>query len=133
MPDGQALLGLGGVPASRQAALLRRLGLTGREAEVLLLLTDGHTIAASASKLDKPSNGREAHAARISKLGLDNRVAATEPRSPARAGLRQSSRPRSRPKLGEEPSQSMTHPAYVEEPIDSPSSRSKTSTQLVHP
>ncbi len=77
VPDGQALL-VSEVRSEQTAALLRRLGLTGREAEVLLLLTDGHTIAASASKLGISPRTVEKHVQRgYSKLGLDNRVAAT--------------------------------------------------------
>jgi DNA-binding CsgD family transcriptional regulator len=77
VPDGQALL-VSETHSDQTAALLRRLGLTGREAEVLLALTSGHTIANTAGRLGVSPRTIEKHVEHIyDKLGLDGRVAAT--------------------------------------------------------
>jgi DNA-binding CsgD family transcriptional regulator len=77
VPDGKVLL-VSEVHNDHTAALLHRLGLTRREAETLLLLTDGHTIAVAASRLGISPRTVEKHIQRgYNKLGLDNRVAAT--------------------------------------------------------
>ena len=77
VPDGKVLL-VSEVHNDHTAALLHRLGLTRREAETLLLLTDGHTIAVAASRLGISPRTIEKHIQRgYNKLGLDNRVAAT--------------------------------------------------------
>ncbi len=77
VPDGQALL-VSEVQSDQTAVLLRRLGLTAREAETLLLLTDGLTIASAAARLGVSPRTVEKHVQRgYNKLGLDNRVAAT--------------------------------------------------------
>ncbi len=77
VPDGEVLL-ISEVHSDLTSTLLCRLGLTRREAEILMLLTDGHTIAVSASRLGISPRTVEKHIQRgYSKLGLDNRVAAT--------------------------------------------------------
>jgi len=77
VPDGEVLL-ISEVHSDHKATLLCRLGLTRREAEILLLVTDGHTIGVSASRLGISPRTVEKHIQRgYSKLGLDNRVAAT--------------------------------------------------------
>jgi DNA-binding CsgD family transcriptional regulator len=77
VPDGEALL-VSEVRAGRTTELLRRLGLTAREAQVLRLLTDGNTIASAAWQLAISPRTVEKHVQRVyDKLGLDNRVAAT--------------------------------------------------------
>jgi DNA-binding CsgD family transcriptional regulator len=77
VPDGEVLL-ISEVHCDRTANLLQHLGLTRREAEILLLLTDGHTIAVSACRLGISPRTVEKHIQRgYSKLGLANRVAAT--------------------------------------------------------
>lgn len=77
VPDGVALL-VSEVQGDRAAALLGRLGLTRREVEVLLLLTDGRTVAATAAHLGISRRTVEKHVQHIyDKLGLENRVAAT--------------------------------------------------------
>jgi DNA-binding CsgD family transcriptional regulator len=77
VPDGQALL-VSETRSDQTAELLRRLGLTGREAEVLLSLTSGQTIANTAGRLGVSPRTVEKHVEHIyDKLGLDGRVAAT--------------------------------------------------------
>lgn len=77
VPDGEVLL-ISEVRSDHTATLLCRLGLTRREAEILLLLTDGHSIAVSASRLGISPRTVEKHVQRgYNKLGLDNRVTAT--------------------------------------------------------
>jgi DNA-binding CsgD family transcriptional regulator len=77
VPDGEALL-VSEARNDQTARLLRRLGLTGREAEVLLLLTSGRTIAGTASRLGVSPRTVEKHVQHVyDKLGLDGRVAAT--------------------------------------------------------
>jgi DNA-binding CsgD family transcriptional regulator len=77
VPDGQALL-VSEARSDQTAELLRRLGLTGREAEVLLSLTSGRTIATTAARLGVSPRTVEKHVEHIyDKLGIDGRVAAT--------------------------------------------------------
>jgi DNA-binding CsgD family transcriptional regulator len=77
VPDGQALL-VAEVDAAGALTLLRRCGLTPREAEVLVLVTEGHTIGTTASRLAISPRTVEKHIQHsYDKLGLDNRVAAT--------------------------------------------------------
>jgi DNA-binding CsgD family transcriptional regulator len=77
VPDGEVLL-VSEVHNDRTMTLLHSLGLTRREAEILLLLTDGHTIAIAASRLGISPRTVEKHIQHgYNKLGLDNRVAAT--------------------------------------------------------
>jgi DNA-binding CsgD family transcriptional regulator len=77
VPDGEALL-VSEARNDQTARLLRRLGLTRRESEVLLLLTSGHTVASTASRLGVSPRTVEKHVEHVyDKLGLDGRVAAT--------------------------------------------------------
>ena len=77
VPDGEALL-VSEARNDQSARLLRRLGLTRREAEVLLLLTSGQTITSAASRLGVSPRTVEKHVQHVyDKLGLDGRVAAT--------------------------------------------------------
>jgi DNA-binding CsgD family transcriptional regulator len=65
-------------PAERVDALLRRLGLTAREAEVLVLVTTGVTVAQIGSRLKISPRTVEKHVEHVyDKLGLENRVGAT--------------------------------------------------------
>jgi DNA-binding CsgD family transcriptional regulator len=77
VPDGEALL-VSEARSGHTSRLLYRLGLTRREAEVLLLLTSGHTIAGSGSRLGVSPRTVEKHLQHVyDKLGLEGRVAAT--------------------------------------------------------
>jgi DNA-binding CsgD family transcriptional regulator len=77
VPDGEALL-VSEARNDQTARLLRRLGLTRRESEVLLLLTSGHTVASTATRLGVSPRTVEKHVEHVyDKLGLDGRVAAT--------------------------------------------------------
>ena len=77
VPDGEALL-VSEARNDQTAGLLHRLGLTRREAEVLLMVTSGHTIAGTASRLGVSPRTVEKHVEHVyDKLGLDGRVAAT--------------------------------------------------------
>ena len=87
VPDGEVLL-VSEVHNDHTAALLHRLGLTRREAETLLLLTDGHTIAVAASRLGISPRTVEKHIQRGDhKLGLDNRVGRHESGSSIWSGV----------------------------------------------
>jgi DNA-binding CsgD family transcriptional regulator len=77
VPDGEALL-VSEARNDETSQLLQRLGLTRREAEVLLQLTSGRTIAGTASRLGVSPRTVEKHVQHVyDKLGLDGRVAAT--------------------------------------------------------
>jgi DNA-binding CsgD family transcriptional regulator len=77
VPDGEALL-VSEARNEQTAELLRKLGLTPREAEVLVQLTSGHTVAAAATRLGVSPRTVEKHVQHVyDKLGLDGRVAAT--------------------------------------------------------
>jgi DNA-binding CsgD family transcriptional regulator/PAS domain-containing protein len=77
VPGGQALL-VSETRSDQTAMLLRRLGLTDREVQVLLMLTSGHTVASAAARLGVSPRTVEKHVEHIyDKLGLDGRVAAT--------------------------------------------------------
>jgi DNA-binding CsgD family transcriptional regulator len=77
VPDGEALL-VSEARNDQTSQLLERLGLTRREAEVLLQLTSGRTIAGTASRLGVSPRTVEKHVQHVyDKLGLDGRVAAT--------------------------------------------------------
>jgi DNA-binding CsgD family transcriptional regulator len=77
VPEGVALL-VSEVEGNRATEQLRRLGLTAREIDVLLVLTDGHTVAAAATRLGISRRTVEKHVQHVyDKLGLDNRVSAT--------------------------------------------------------
>jgi DNA-binding CsgD family transcriptional regulator len=77
VPDGEALL-VSEARNDQTARLLHRLGLTRRQAEVLLMLTSGRTIAGTASRLGVSPRTVEKHVQHVyDKLGLDGRIAAT--------------------------------------------------------
>jgi DNA-binding CsgD family transcriptional regulator len=64
--------------SERTETLLRGLGLTPREAQVLVLVTDDHKVAEVASRLSISSRTVEKHIEHAyDKLGLDGRVGAT--------------------------------------------------------
>ena len=77
VPGGEALL-VSEARNDHTTRLLHRLGLTAREAEVLLMVTSGRTIARTASRLGVSPRTVEKHVQHVyNKLGLDGRVAAT--------------------------------------------------------
>lgn len=77
VPDGEALL-LSESSDDRTEDLLRQLGLTRREAQVLVCLTEGHAVASVGQRLGISPRTVEKHVQHVyDKLGLDNRVSAT--------------------------------------------------------
>jgi DNA-binding CsgD family transcriptional regulator len=77
VPDGEALL-VSESSDDRTEDLLRQLGLTRREAQVLVALTEGHAVGSVGQRLGISPRTVEKHVQHVyDKLGLDNRVSAT--------------------------------------------------------